>query len=89
MQTATLIIVSVGLETPQGGSGGGIAWPLNHYPRREAGLGGRVRELAILTTARELDTSPALELDPRTGVSLIWPTDAARWDSPFADQNAA
>ena len=89
MQTATLIIVSVGLETPQGGSGGGIAWPLNHHPRREAGLGGRVRELAILTTARELDTSPALELDPRTGVSLIWPTDAARWDSPFADQNAA
>ena len=28
--------------------------PLNHYLRREAGLGGRVRELAILTTAREL-----------------------------------
>jgi hypothetical protein len=33
-----------------------MAWPLNHYPRRETGLGGRVRELAILTTARELDT---------------------------------
>jgi hypothetical protein len=31
-----------------------MAWPLNHYLRREAGLGGRVRELAILTTAREL-----------------------------------
>src|SRR5262249_33271910 len=30
--------------------------PLNHYLRREAGLGGRVRELAILTTARELDS---------------------------------
>src|SRR5215831_1780456 len=29
--------------------------PLNHYLRHEAGLGGRVRELAILTTARELD----------------------------------
>jgi hypothetical protein len=28
----------------------------NHYLRREAGLGGRVRELAILTTARELDS---------------------------------
>ena len=32
--------------------------PLNHYLRREAGLGGRVRELAILTTARELDSHP-------------------------------
>ena len=30
--------------------------PLNHYLRQEAGLGGRVRELAILTTARELDS---------------------------------
>ena len=28
--------------------------PVNHYLRHEAGLGGRVRELAILTTAREL-----------------------------------
>jgi len=28
--------------------------PLNHYLRHEAGLGGPVRELAILTTAREL-----------------------------------
>src|SRR6201997_4728936 len=32
------------------------ARPLNHYLRHEAGLGGRVRELAILTTARELDS---------------------------------
>jgi hypothetical protein len=56
-------IVSVGLEIPQGGAGGGMAWPLNRYLRREAGLGGRARELVILTTARELDTSPALELD--------------------------
>jgi 4-carboxymuconolactone decarboxylase len=32
------------------------ARPLNHYLRREAGLTGRVRELAILTTARELDS---------------------------------
>ena len=32
------------------------ARPLNRYLRHEAGLGGRVRELAILTTARELDT---------------------------------
>jgi putative methionine-R-sulfoxide reductase with GAF domain/alkylhydroperoxidase family enzyme len=29
--------------------------PVNHYLRHEAGLGGRVRELAILTTACELD----------------------------------
>jgi 4-carboxymuconolactone decarboxylase len=28
--------------------------PVNHYLRYEAGLGGRVRELAILTTAQEL-----------------------------------
>src|SRR6476661_4096593 len=32
------------------------AGPLNRYLRHEAGLGGRVRELAILTTARELDS---------------------------------
>src|SRR6202022_4705871 len=30
--------------------------PVNRYLRYEAGLGGRVRELAILTTARELDS---------------------------------
>src|SRR5437868_1122231 len=30
------------------------ARPLNGYLRHEAGLGGRVRELAILTTAREI-----------------------------------
>jgi 4-carboxymuconolactone decarboxylase len=30
--------------------------PLNRYLRHQAGLGGRVRELAILTTARELDS---------------------------------
>jgi 4-carboxymuconolactone decarboxylase len=30
------------------------ARPVNHYLRFEAGLGGRVRELAILVTAREL-----------------------------------
>jgi 4-carboxymuconolactone decarboxylase len=30
--------------------------PVNHYLRFEAGLGGRVRELAILATARELDS---------------------------------
>ena len=29
--------------------------PVNHYLRYEAGLGGRVRELAILATAREHD----------------------------------
>ena len=32
------------------------ARPLNRYLRHEAGVGGRVRELAILTTARELDS---------------------------------
>jgi 4-carboxymuconolactone decarboxylase len=30
-----------------------VARPLNHYLRFEAGLGGRLRELAILVTARE------------------------------------
>ena len=30
--------------------------PVNHYLRYEAGLGGRVRELAILATAREHDS---------------------------------
>jgi 4-carboxymuconolactone decarboxylase len=30
--------------------------PLNRYLRHEAGLGGRLREIAILTTARELDS---------------------------------
>src|SRR5580658_10595048 len=30
--------------------------PLNHYLRYESGLGGRARELAILVTARELDS---------------------------------
>ena len=32
------------------------ARPLNHYLRYRAGLGARLRELAILTTARELDS---------------------------------
>jgi 4-carboxymuconolactone decarboxylase len=32
------------------------ARPLNHYLRFDSGLGGRVRELAILVTARELDS---------------------------------
>jgi 4-carboxymuconolactone decarboxylase len=31
-----------------------VSRPLNHYLRFESGLGGRVRELAILVTAREL-----------------------------------
>ena len=31
--------------------------PLNHYLRHQAGLGGRVRELAILATAREHDNA--------------------------------
>ena len=35
------------------------ARPLNRYLRHEAGLGGRVRELAILTTARELPAKAA------------------------------
>src|SRR4029077_6391492 len=34
----------------------GLTRPLNRYLRHETGLGGRVRELAILTTARERDS---------------------------------
>lgn len=34
----------------------GLSRPLNRYLRMEAGLGGRTRELAILTTARECDS---------------------------------
>ena len=33
-----------------------VSRPLNHYLRFGSGLGGRVRELAILVTARELDS---------------------------------
>lgn len=33
-----------------------VSRPLNRYLRFESGLGGRVRELAILVTARELDS---------------------------------
>jgi 4-carboxymuconolactone decarboxylase len=35
---------------------GELANPVNHYLRFESGLGGRVRELAILTVAREFDS---------------------------------
>jgi 4-carboxymuconolactone decarboxylase len=60
------------LADPKGGSIRGLRGPggihlhspelachtraVNRYLRNEAGLGGRVRELAILTTARELDS---------------------------------
>jgi 4-carboxymuconolactone decarboxylase len=60
------------LADPNGGSIRGLRGPggiqlhspelsrhgraLNHYLRHEAGLGGRLRELAILVTARELDS---------------------------------
>jgi 4-carboxymuconolactone decarboxylase len=60
------------LVDPKGGSIRGLRGPggihlhspelaryargLNRYLRQEAGLGGRVREIAILTTARELDS---------------------------------
>ena len=60
------------LSDPQGGSLRGLRGPggislhspglaphsraLNHYLRHEAGLGGRMREIAILTTARALDS---------------------------------
>src|SRR5438067_2411825 len=60
------------LADPRGGSLRGLRGPggihlhspelarhtraLNRYLRQEAGLGGRVRELAILVTARELDS---------------------------------
>jgi 4-carboxymuconolactone decarboxylase len=33
-----------------------VSRPLNHYLRFDSGLGGRLRELAILVTARELDS---------------------------------
>ena len=60
------------LADPRGGSLRGLRGPggislhspglaphsraLNHYLRHESGLGGRVREIAILTTARALDS---------------------------------
>jgi 4-carboxymuconolactone decarboxylase len=60
------------LADPRGGSLRGLRGPggislhsaglaphsraVNHYLRHEAGLGGRVREIAILTTARALDS---------------------------------
>jgi 4-carboxymuconolactone decarboxylase len=60
------------LADPQGGSLRGLRGPggislhspglaprsraLNHYLRHESGLGGRLREIAILTTARVLDS---------------------------------
>ena len=60
------------LSDPEGGSLRGLRGPggislhspglaphsraLNHYLRHEAGLGGRMREIAILTTARALDS---------------------------------
>ena len=60
------------LADPKGGSIRGLRGPggihlhspelalhthaLNHYLRHQAGLGGRLRQLAILTTARELDS---------------------------------
>ena len=60
------------LADPHGGSLRGLRGPggislhspglaphsraVNHYLRQEAGLGGRVREIAILTTARALDS---------------------------------
>ena len=48
--------------------------PLNRYLRHEAGLGGRLRELAILVTARELDSQfewAAHEARPRR--EGLWP----------------
>jgi 4-carboxymuconolactone decarboxylase len=51
-----------------------LARPLNRYLRGEAGLGGRLRELTILATARELDSQfewAAHEAEAlREGVSL-------------------
>ena len=70
--TGAALALYDGLVDPGGGSlrglrgPGGIqlhspelarhARPLNHYLRHEAGLGGRLRELAILVTAREHDS---------------------------------
>jgi 4-carboxymuconolactone decarboxylase len=63
--TTALPTPKVGRSWASGGPGGILLHSpdlsrytrrLNYYLRREAGLGGRVRELAILTTARELDS---------------------------------
>ena len=55
--------------------------PLNRYLRHEAGLGRRLRELAILVTARELDSQfewAAHEARPRRCVRASGPTSSRR-----------
>ena len=49
------------------------ARPLNRYLRHEAGLGGRVRELAILTTAREPTASSNGRLTSRRRSPRVFP----------------
>jgi putative methionine-R-sulfoxide reductase with GAF domain/alkylhydroperoxidase family enzyme len=61
--------------------------PLNHYLRHQAGLGGRVRELAILATAREHDNEFEWAAhEPAARAEGISPeiVDLIRWRSPTA-----
>ena len=61
--------------------------PLNHYLRQEAGLGGRVRELAILATAREHDNAFEWAAhEPAARAEGISPQiiDLIRWRGPTA-----
>jgi 4-carboxymuconolactone decarboxylase len=61
--------------------------PVNHYLRNEAGLGGRVRELAILATAREHDSAFEWAAhEPAALAEGISPEiiDIIRWRGPTA-----
>ena len=63
------------------------ARPLNHYLRHQAGLGGRVRELAILATAREHDNAFEWAAhEPAARAEGISPQiiDLIRWRGPTA-----
>ncbi|MGH7061455.1 MAG: GAF domain-containing protein, partial [Stellaceae bacterium] len=59
--------------------------PVNHYLRYEAGLGGRVRELAILATAREHDNAFEWAAHEPAAIAEGIPTDIidlVRWRRP-------
>ncbi len=61
--------------------------PVNHYLRYEAGLGGRVRELAILATAREHDSDFEWAAhEPAARAEGVAPEiiDLIRWRGPTA-----